>query len=225
MYINVYQRSWFKALSAFAWLTLVFGGLLTLVDYQTKSTSAPDLTLFHIHSHFSGVLLRLIDEYSYFTNWSVLAVALTFTKLAYGKSRITTTMKILIPTTLLMIIITGILYNTLIAPSNPPQGLFVYSSACEHIITPILTVIVWIAVGPHTMIFKKIPQYFVIPIIYVLYIAARGSIDHQYPYGFLNAAAHGYKGFLLTSIEILIFGFVLLLILVPIDRVLAKRES
>ena len=225
MYINVYQRSWFKALSGFASITLIFGWILTLINYQTPSDSAPDLTLFHEHPHFSGVVLRFIDEYSYFTNWSVLAVAIIFTKLAYGKSRISATMKILIPTTLLMIIITGILYNTLIAPTNPPHGVFVYSSACEHIITPIFAVIVWLMVGPHAMSFKKIPQYFIIPVIYVAYIAIRGAFDHQYPYGFLNAAKHGYANFLLTTLEIIVFGVILLIVMIPIDHALARRQG
>ena len=65
MYINAYQKSWFKALSTFAWLTVIVSVALTLANYQAPTTAAPDLTLFHMHPHFSGIFLRLWDEFSY----------------------------------------------------------------------------------------------------------------------------------------------------------------
>jgi hypothetical protein len=225
MVLRRVQKRWFSILAIFAWFTLAFGGVLTLIDYQAPITGAPDLTLFHIHPHFSGVLLRVIDEYSYFTNWSVLAIAIVFSRLAFSSKPISHRLKIMVPTALLMIIVTGILYNALIAPSTPPHGIFVFSSACEHTITPTLALFVWIKCGPHLMNFKNLHRYFVVPIIYTVFIALRGTINHQYPYGFLNAAKNGYANYLVTVIEILFFGVLLFLILIPVDKALANRRN
>ena len=51
-------------------------------------------------------------------------------------------------TALLMITMTMILYHLLLAASQSPQGLHAVSNILQHYITPIVTIIVWLLVGP-----------------------------------------------------------------------------
>ena len=215
---------WYQVLAASAWIGFSVGLLLTLIDYQPSWDLHPDLTLFNYHPGFMGVFARTLDFMSYFTLWSNLAVAIIFTKLARNPEKISKRMLTLIPTSLLMITVTGILYNALIAPSYPPHGFFIFTSFFEHILTPLLALYVWFTCGPHLMSFQKIGHYFIVPIAYLIYTLARGAVIHQYPYGFLNAAKWGYRDFTIASLEIMVFSLLTVSILVTIDRRRARQK-
>ena len=140
------------------------------------------------------------------------------------KKPISPTMRILIPSTFLMIVVTGVLYNILIAPSNPATGLFIYTSFAEHTFIPIFALAVWAAAGPNVMAYRNLPKYFIVPVLYSIYTAILGAIRNEYPYDFFNATTKGYTSFVVTTLEIIAFGVVIMLLMIPIDRALVERR-
>ena len=121
---------------------------------------------------------------------------------------------------------TGIVYYLLLAADDNPQGLEIVSNALLHYIIPILTVVVWLFIGPRGLFrLWTVFAALIIPILWVVFVMVRGAIIDAYPYGFLNAQELG-LGTALTNIGgVVILGIVLGLIYWAIDRLLSRRSS
>jgi hypothetical protein len=218
------KTNWYKALAFFACLGV--GGSLILNIFNVGPVPITDSTLFQNHFGVKGTLPRVIDFISYFTIWSNILVIYVSIRLAKNPLDKRGKMPILIPTSLVMITITGILYNVLIAPVTPPKGLNIATSIVQHGITPVLTLLVWFKCGPRGLInLRKIPHFYIIPITFLLYILIRSSIIKQWPYAFLDEASLGWTKWLITVAMIIIFGLVIIGILSLIDRLQSKRNA
>ena len=218
------KTNWHKALAFFACLGV--GGSLILNVFNVGPVPITDYTLFQNHFGVKGTLPRILDFLSYFTIWSNILVAYVSIRLAKDPLDKRGRMPILIPTSLVMITITGILYNLLIAPVTPPKGLNIATSIVQHGITPVLTLLVWFKCGPRGLInLRKIPYYYIIPITFLLYTLIRSSIIKQWPYAFLDEASLGWAKWLITVAMIIVFGLVIIGILIPIDRLQIKRHA
>jgi len=167
---------------------------------------------------------RLGDALSYFTYWSNILVAIVFGLLAIrtrGRGRL---MRVLLLDALLMILVTGIVYVTVLAPSAPPaEGWDLASRLLVHYIAPPLALVVFALVGPRGWIsVRLIPAALILPLGWVAYTLVRGAIIGAYPYGFLNVVDLGYAMALVNTGVILVFGIVICLALVGIERVAAR---
>jgi len=218
------KKNWYKALAVFACLGL--SGSLVLNIFNIGPVPITDSTLFQNHFGVKGALPRIIDFLSYFTIWSNILVAYVSIRLAKDPLDKRGKMPVLIPTSLLMITITGILYNALIAPVTPPKGWNIATSVVLHGIVPVLALVVWFKCGPRALFSAgKIPQFYIIPIIYLLYTLVRSSVIKQWPYAFLDEASLGWAKWLITVAMIIVFGLVIIAILLPIDRLQIKRNA
>jgi len=218
------KKNWYKALAVFACLGL--SGSLILNIFNIGPVPITDSTLFQNHFGVKGALPRIIDFLSYFTIWSNILVAYVSIRLAKDPLDKRGKMPVLIPTSLLMITITGILYNALIAPVTPPKGWNIATSVVLHGIVPVLALVVWFKCGPRALFSAgKIPQFYIIPIIYLLYTLVRSSVIKQWPYAFLDEASLGWAKWLITVAMIIVFGLVIIAILLPIDRLQIKRNA
>lgn len=169
---------------------------------------------------------RMLDMASYFTDWSNVLVAVVFALLAVrvdGRGRL---MRVLLFDALLMIVVSGVVYNAILAPAGPPRhGLDLVSTTLEHTITPILAVAVWAAFGPRGWLERRlIPTALAIPIVWIAYSMARGAIVDAYPYGFMNVVQLGYPLAVVNLLVILLIGIALCFALIGVDR-LARRWS
>jgi hypothetical protein len=179
----------------------------------------------HFPHGIEGAPGRVFDLLSYFTIWSQIVVAITFYALYKNQNRKDRFTTLLLPTAIMMITITGIMFYALIYPVSPPEGANIYPSFVSHAVVPVISVLVWIVYGPRGfMKVKAIPSLFIISIIWVGLTLVRGVVSTQYPYGVLDVTEIGYMWFFITVVAIIIFGVVLALIYSAIDKFRSKAN-
>ena len=180
----------------------------------------------HYADGLAGAPSRLIDLFSYFTIWSQVVVGVVATLLFLNPARDSGRLRVYRLDSLVMITVTGIVYNVLLGPKYPPHGLNVYSSFLEHTLTPILTIVVFFIVGPRKWFSRQtFTLAFALPIAYVIYTLVRGAVVHLYPYDFIDVVKYGY-GPVLRFVGVILFSAgVILGIFWGLDRLLSKLQS
>lgn len=207
-----------------AWLG--FGGSLIVNIFDLVPEAEYEPHLFGPHEPgMAGALTRFIDLFGYFTIWSNALIAFTVTMLYLNVNRLDARFKWLRSTSLLMITMTGVLYHLLIAPTADPQSWNVYTNAFQHYITPIITILIWLIVGPRNFFtFRMTVSVFAIPSAYLIYTFGRGAIIDRYPYGFFDVIKYGYQSVATTLLMIYIAGYLLALLFHGLDRALSRTK-
>lgn len=220
------NQKWFAINAACAWLGLAVSFILTSSGmYPSQSTDASQIGYANADGA-AGVLGRIFDWLGYFTIWSNIVVGVVLTLLALNPHRDSPRLRVLRIDTLMMISITGIIYAAIIAPYVTNRGWEHVSNALLHQITPIVTIIVFIIAGPRGWFtLKRIFAALIIPIVYVIYTLIRGAIIGAYPYSFFNVAKYGYTAVLINVVAIALFGLILSLIYLGIDRLIMRRRA
>ena len=173
-----------------------------------------------------GALGRILDFFTYFTIWSNILVAVIMWMLVANPRRNGKVFRVLRLDTILMISVTGIIYQGLLAASAKNVGLEVVTNFFEHQLTPIVVVVVWLLVGPRRQIkWADIPLALILPIVWAIFALVRGAVIHAYPYGFLNVDKYGLGAVILTVIEIAIFGVIISAIYLGLDRLLSLKKK
>jgi hypothetical protein len=204
-----------------AWCAVLLSFTLNASGYYPPDTSTP--TLFGDNPvGIDGLVGRLLDWITYFTLLSNVIVAIVMTLLFLRPGRDSKLMRVLRLDTLLMIIITGVIYNLLLGPGVSHQGWDFFSNGLQHVITPILTVLVWLIVGPRRWInLKVIALSLIIPILWAVFALVRGAIIGAYPYSFLDVATKGLTSVLAFIGVIMVVAIILALVLMGIDAVIS----
>lgn len=196
--------------------------ILTLLGTYPSQNTTPSL----LGYAGQGFLGRVFDFFTYFTIWSNILVAIIMWMLVANPSRDGRIFRVLRLDTVLMISVTGIIYQLLLAGSAKNTGLEVVTNLFEHQLTPIITVLVWLLVGPRRQIpWIAIPLALILPIGWAIFALIRGAIIGAYPYGFLNVSANGLASVLAYIVGIAIFGVVLSAIYLGLDRLLSLRRK
>lgn len=216
------------ALSAWSGLALSFIiELFGLVKVKAYDPPIPTSQFSHVGNYadgLSGAPERLLDLFSYFTIWSQIVVGVVAVLLYKNPNRDGKWMRIALLDAVLMITVTGVVYNLLLGPSYPAQGLNQISSPIEHTWTPILMVVTFLVTGPRGWINKNIiPKVLALPIIYVFYTLIRGAIIKTYPYDFFDVVSYGYTYVLTFVLGILLASLIVLSLFWLIDSRAAKR--
>ena len=173
----------------------------------------------HYTSGFSGAPARVFDTLSYFTIWSNIAIAIVLTLLYLNPKRDSQLFRTMRNTTLVMIVLTGVLYAVLIAPYEKLYGLNTYSTILEHYVTPVLALVGWLIAGPRGwMTYKESLKIYVVPIIFLGYTLVRGAITHTYPYKFFDVAVYGYQSILITMLIIIVGSYLFIVPLIWLDK-------
>jgi hypothetical protein len=97
-----------------------------------------------------------------------------------------------------------LIYQTLLAPPEPFQGLNWWTDFGLHLFVPVATLLWWLAYGPRDQPLRRLPLWLIWPVAYCLYALIRGALTGRYPYFFLDVARFG-----ATQIAINIVGLVL----------------
>ena len=222
----MHERPIARLLYALTALSAGVGVVLAIALETAGTDSKPALDPGLYSFADENALGRFADMVSYFTEWSNVVVAVVFALLAVrtaGRGRL---MHVLLLDALLMIIVTGIVYNAILAPGAPPlHGWPLVSNTLVHIVSPILAVVTWAVFGPRGWLHRSlIPAALVIPIIWLLYTLIRGAIVDAYPYGFINVVDLGYPMAIVNVLVIVALGIGICFLLIGIDR-LARRWS
>lgn len=213
-----------NALVAFIGFAIQF--VINLFDLVQYVDSGDYPTLLGGHpAGAAGAVGRLTDSFSYFTIWSNLIVVGVMFALYRNPNRDSYIFRVLRLDSLLMITITGVVYHILIRPYFPPISWNVYSDIFLHTITPLLTVLVWLLLGPRGWINVKIVFYsLVIPIIWLIYSMLRGVVISKYPYDFLDVITLGYLTVGITIVILLFIGLLVAMFYLLIDKLLSIKK-
>jgi hypothetical protein len=114
----------------------------------------------------------------------------------------------------LAILLVGIVYRTLLAGSHPLSGLPLVANYLLHDVSPIAMTAYWLLFVPRGSLKWNAPwQWSLFPIIYLLYVLARGQLDHRYPYPFIDVGKLGWLQVSLNAggiaLAFILGGFVL----------------
>jgi len=208
----------------FGWsaLVMISGlGLRFAIDIFDLAKNEPaTMGLFgHYLSGLSGAPARVFDTLSYFTIWSNIGIAIVTTMLFLDPQRDSKLFRTMRNTTLLMIVLTGLLYAVLIAPTAKVYGLNAFSTILEHYVTPVVALAVWLIAGPRGwMTFRESLKIYVVPLVFLIYTLVRGAITHTYPYKFFNIVVYGYQPVLITMTVIIVGSYPFIALLVWLDK-------
>ncbi len=203
------------------WVGVVLSTILAATDYYPINTTEPGL-YGNNPLGMAGFLGREIDHFSYFTVWSNILAAVIMTMLAINPDRSSSLFRVLRLDALVMMIVTGIVYNVLLN-TGAHEGWDFWSNGIAHMWGPILTVLVFVIAGPRGWISTSaIFAALILPILWLGYALIRGSIIGAYPYDFLDVNAHGMASVLGFVAQIVVFAIILGYLLMLIDWLMRK---
>ena len=210
--------AWFGVLVSFA--LNISGHYVDQVD-PTKPT-----ILGNTAGGIDTPLERFLDWITYFTILSNILVAVVVTLLAVrpglfirqdGVGVLWRTLRL---DGLLMITITGIVYNLLLATGGK-SGWDLVSNTMLHMVTPLVTLIVWIIAGPRGLVTARvIGLSLLLPLLWAAFALIRGGIVGAYPYPFLDVSSNGLASVLTFILAIVIVAVCLAFVLMGIDAAL-----
>lgn len=217
-----------NALSAWTGFGLSFFiELFGLVAPDPKVAPTSHTQFGYVGDYASGIAggpERIADLLSYFTIWSQLVVGIVMTMLYRNPNRTGKFVQVFRIDAILMITVTGVVYNLLIGPKYPPQGLNQISSPIEHTLTPLLTVLLFLFFGPRGWFnARNVVRALVLPISFIFYTLFRGAIINKYPYDFLDVGANGYASVITFVMGILFAAIIVLSMYWGIDRALSRK--
>jgi hypothetical protein len=215
-----------------AWAGVVLSALLSISGYYlgTEDLSKPTV-IGNVPAGHDQWWERLLDWATFFTIWSNVTVAIVLTvlwrrpQLMARTDGVGTLWRALRLDSVLMIVITGIVYNLLLATGGT-SGWDLVSETTLHTVVPLLTLVVWLVAGPRGLLNARvIGASVVLPLVWAAYALARGTVIGAYPYSFLDVAKNGWVAVLTFVLVIVVVGVVLALLLLAVDRFLPPRTT
>jgi hypothetical protein len=168
---------------------------------------------------------RLVRLFSYFTIESNLFVLATACSLALNPNRDGRVWRVLRLDALVGIVITGIVFVTVLSNLVELNGAAAWTNVGFHYFSPAWTALGWLLFGPRPRITWTVVAWaFVWPILWLGYTFWHGALTGWYPYPFLDVTSLGYK------LALRNVGFVLLLALIVatslklLDKLPASRQ-
>ncbi|RFA13747.1 hypothetical protein B7R21_07885 [Subtercola boreus] len=162
---------------------------------------------------------RLVRFFSYFTIQSNILVLITSTALFVSVGRDGAFWRVLRLDALLGIIITGLVYDIVLAPLQHLTGWAETATIGLHYISPWATLLAWFIFGPRPRISWRIFGFaFVWPILWLVYTFIHGAVSGWYPYPFLDVTTIGFPEALRNSAGVLVIAVVIAAVLTILDR-------
>ena len=173
---------------------------------------------------------RFFDWSSYFTILSNIVVAIVMTMLVlrphvfFEKSRRGRIWQALRLDSVLMITITGVVYQLLLATGGKTGWDFV-SDTLQHAVNPVITVLVWLVAGPRGILqWRTVAAAMVVPIIWAVYSLTRGAVVGAYPYFFLDVATNGLVSVIVFIVQIMIAAIVISMLFLAFEKVVSRKR-
>ncbi len=167
----------------------------------------------------ASLATRLVRFFSYFTIQSNLFILGTSIALMVNPRRDGMFWRIIRLDAILGITITGIVYDTILAPLVHLEGWALAATIGFHYIAPWATVLAWLILGPRPrMGWRTFGLAFIWPVLWLGYTFIHGAVTSWYPYPFLNVTKIGYSDSIRNSLLVLAIAVVLAVVYVVLDK-------
>ncbi|MGW6057857.1 Pr6Pr family membrane protein [Streptomyces sp. NPDC055189] len=174
----------------------------------------------------SSVASRLVRAFSFFTVDSNVLVAVACVGLVLDPGREGRVWRVLRLTSLLGILITGLVFVTVLASKVHVSGAALWCTIAFHYVAPPATLAGWLLFGPRRQTDRRtLVCSFAWPLAWIGYTLVRGATTGWYPYPFLDVGDLGYPVVLRNVAAVLVIGAVLALTLRWIDRHLPAQRA
>jgi hypothetical protein len=206
-------RAWHAVLAAVTAASLIIQVVLLVNSGTDVNAAASEAGV--------GLAVRLVRLLSYFTiesNLLVLALAAT---LAVSPARDGRGWRVLHADALLGIIITGLVFATVLASQVHVHGVGAWVNAGLHYFAPAWAVAGWLLFGPRPRLERAtLGWLWAWPLLWIAYTFAHGAATGWYPYPFLDAHAHahGYGIAVRNTAVVVLLALVITGVLLPLDR-------
>ena len=171
--LTVAPRGGMITVARIYWAVIALIGTLSLVVSLAISATAQGN---------GGALNGMIFTLSYFTVWSNIFALIVAWALAADPTRDGKGFRWLRMTSLVMIVITGLIYAILLAPYANPQGIDVYTNLGFHYIVPWATLLGFLLFGPRPRFtWNLVPTMMIIPVLWLIYTLVHGAVQTQPP--------------------------------------------
>ncbi|MCP2635488.1 Pr6Pr family membrane protein [Microbacterium sp. HD4P20] len=203
-------RIWYGTIAVVVAIALIIQIVLILTGGQ-DANSGTNAT--------GPVGTRLVRLFSFFTIQSNLFVLGTSIALALNIFRDGKLWRVLRFDALLGIIITGLVYETVLARLVDPQGWALVATIGFHYIAPWATLIGWLIFGPRPRMTWSTTAYaFIWPLLWLVYTFVHGAVTGWYPYPFLDVATIGFAESVRNSAIVLVIGVMIAVVLTFLDH-------
>jgi hypothetical protein len=167
---------------------------------------------------------KLIHFFSYFTIQSNLFVLATTIALLLRPDRDGRLWRVARLDALLGIVITGLVYDLVLAREIHLTGAALVATIGFHYISPWATLLTWVISGPRPRIsWRTVAAAFIWPVLWIGYTFAHGAMTGWYPYPFLDAAEKGYAAAVAGTAVVFVIACVLAVAFRLADRLPAVR--
>ena len=210
------------------------------------------LTLAATEDGNGGAINGLVFSLSYFTVLSNILVAVVTWSLVVRPDNDGRVFRWLRLTSLVMIVITGLVYALVLAADADPTGWYVWSNLGYHYLVPWLSLAGFLLFGPRPRItWDLVPKMLIIPVIWLTYTLIHGAFlttppgypaaeplppQHWYPYPFLDVGdpaalipgmsiPGGYAGVMINIVLIIILGLLFAMAFLGLDRLLSRGQQ
>ena len=176
-----------------------------------------------------GIPEMIIRFFSFFTILTNILVALYFTASAfnlkfipfkwfYSKGAITAITA--------FILIVGLVYQMALRDVWHPKGLQRIVDELLHTIIPLYVLMYWcFNVSKNDLKIKPIFKWFLYPVLFIIFIMARGHFSGFYPYPFLDIPEIGYEKTFLNISIVFITTLTMLTSLLLIGKTIIKKQK
>jgi hypothetical protein len=190
-----------RAVISVAVVAAIVGQLATSIGFWTARGDA-------------SIPLDLLNFFSFFTIESNILASIVLAVLVaaqLGRPRIGRRFDVLLLCATTYMVVTGIVYNTLLRGIELPQGATLgWSNEVLHLVAPLWLLIDWLlTAGKRRVRFADLGIVAIYPVAWLAYTLVRGPVtldqasgrDWWYPYPFLDPATHanGYAGVAVMS--------------------------
>ncbi|MCU1479706.1 MAG: hypothetical protein JWQ19_492 [Subtercola sp.] len=204
-------RVWFGAIAVIVAFSLAVQLILIFTGGQDANSGSSGTG--------ESLATRLVRLFSYFTIQSNLFVLGTSIVLALNPARNGRVWRVLRVDALLGIIITGLVYETILAPLVHLTGWALVATIGFHYISPWATLIGWLLFGPRPRIpWATAAWAFVWPVLWLVYTFVHGAVTGWYPYPFLDVDTIGFGDSARNSAVIVLIGVLIAALLTVIDH-------
>lgn len=214
-------RCWHGAIA----LAVVVAVVLQIVIAVRVSGTPHDVSVGVLRgSSTPGRILRVL---SFFTIQSNLLSGLVSAQLAMRPDRDGRGWRALRLAALFGIIVTGIVYSTVLARIHEPNGSAeTFVNTIVHYVVPIMMLLGWLVFGPRPRIDgRAVLASLAFPVLWLGYTLVRGAIWGWYPYPFLDVPAHGYATVAVNAVLVTIVLAAVAGVLAFGDRWLPSRPE